>query len=241
MPIVARVKIIENAEAKDRSGSRKCSNPRRKPQKSQMPTNGVTAASSHVTKLPSALKTSLSVKATIVTTQSRGVKEEKRCPACLGTHIATDFRLSSCETFINESVENRAGIIAAGNGCVICLDYSGSHRAGTCQAKDEQGKKFEPCKQLEKNGSPCGVWHNRLLHGSSNLFCNSTKRKELYDAPNEKPPVEEEAMEVDEKDQDHSEVIDDPAFLQSVLQNLPGVDPDSEAVRAAMGAMSKGE
>ena len=31
--------------------------------------------------------------------------------------------------------------------------------------------------------------------------------------------------------------MNDPAFLQSVLQNLPGVDPDSEAVRAAMRAM----
>ena len=48
-------------------------------------------------------------------------------------------------------------------------------------------------------------------------------------------------MEVDEEDQDYSEVINDPAFLQSVLQNLPGVDPDSEAVRAATGAMSKEE
>ncbi len=31
--------------------------------------------------------------------------------------------------------------------------------------------------------------------------------------------------------------MNDPAFLQSVLQNLPGVDPNSEAMRAAMGAM----
>jgi 26S proteasome regulatory subunit N10 len=31
--------------------------------------------------------------------------------------------------------------------------------------------------------------------------------------------------------------MNDPAFLQSVLQDLPGVDPDSEAVRAAMRAM----
>ena len=30
-------------------------------------------------------------------------------------------------------------------------------------------------------------------------------------------------MEVDEEDQDYSEVMNDPAFLQSVLQNLPGV------------------
>merc|ERR1711999_3834 len=49
----------------------------------------------------------------------------------------------------------------------------------------------------------------------------------------------EEKMDVDDKDQDYSEVMNDPEFLQSVLQNLPGVDPDSEAVRAAMGAMKE--
>jgi len=51
----------------------------------------------------------------------------------------------------------------------------------------------------------------------------------------------EESMDVDDKEQDYSEVMNDPAFLQSVLQNLPGVDPDSEAVRAAMGAMKEDE
>ena len=48
-------------------------------------------------------------------------------------------------------------------------------------------------------------------------------------------------MEVDDKEQDYSEVMNDPAFLQSVLQNLPRVDPDSEAVKAAMGAMNEEE
>jgi len=52
--------------------------------------------------------------------------------------------------------------------------------------------------------------------------------------PEEAPKAE--SMDVDEKD-DYSEVMNDPAFLQSVLQNLPGVDPQSEAVRNAMGAM----
>lgn len=47
---------------------------------------------------------------------------------------------------------------------------------------------------------------------------------------------EGEGMEVDEKE-DYSEVMNDPAFLQSVLQNLPGVDPQSEAVKNAVGAM----
>eukprot|EP00088_Acartia_fossae_P029778 TRINITY_DN3066_c0_g1_i1.p1 TRINITY_DN3066_c0_g1~~TRINITY_DN3066_c0_g1_i1.p1 ORF type:complete len:398 (+),score=170.57 TRINITY_DN3066_c0_g1_i1:45-1238(+) len=49
-----------------------------------------------------------------------------------------------------------------------------------------------------------------------------------------------ESMDVDEKateDEDYSEVMNDPAFLQSVLQNLPGVDPQSEAIKNAVGAV----
>merc|ERR1711937_508019 len=34
---------------------------------------------------------------------------------------------------------------------------------------------------------------------------------------------------------DDSQLVTDPAFLQSVLRNLPGVDPDSEAVQEALG------
>lgn len=45
-----------------------------------------------------------------------------------------------------------------------------------------------------------------------------------------------EPMEV-EGDEDYSEVMNDPAFLQSVLENLPGVDPQSEAVRQAVGSL----
>ncbi|CAL1285281.1 unnamed protein product [Larinioides sclopetarius] len=47
-------------------------------------------------------------------------------------------------------------------------------------------------------------------------------------------------METDDKDQskeeeeDLREVMDDPEFLQSVLRNLPGVDPQSEVVRNAV-------
>lgn len=44
--------------------------------------------------------------------------------------------------------------------------------------------------------------------------------------------TEETPMEVDE-------VISDPAFLQSVLENLPGVDPQSETIRDAVGSLNK--
>lgn len=58
------------------------------------------------------------------------------------------------------------------------------------------------------------------------------------DKPGGKPKVAAESMEVD-GDEDLSEVMNDPAFLQSVLENLPGVDPQSEAVRQAVGSLSK--
>lgn len=32
--------------------------------------------------------------------------------------------------------------------------------------------------------------------------------------------------------------MQDPEFLQSVLENLPGVDPNNEAIRNAMGSLS---
>lgn len=35
------------------------------------------------------------------------------------------------------------------------------------------------------------------------------------------------------------EVINDPEFLQSVLEGLPGVDPQSEAIRSAMGQLTQ--
>ena len=56
----------------------------------------------------------------------------------------------------------------------------------------------------------------------------------MAEAEKAEEPSKSESMDVDEKDQDYSEVMNDPAFLQSVLQNLPGVDPQSEAVKKAV-------
>ncbi|XP_053683453.1 26S proteasome non-ATPase regulatory subunit 4 [Sabethes cyaneus] len=54
--------------------------------------------------------------------------------------------------------------------------------------------------------------------------------------PAKRQKKEETPMEVDE---DINEVIADPEFLQSVLENLPGVDPHSEAIRDAVGSLNK--
>ena len=41
------------------------------------------------------------------------------------------------------------------------------------------------------------------------------------------------------EDEDYSEVMNDPEFLQQVLENLPGVDPQSEAIQSAMSSLTK--
>jgi 26S proteasome regulatory subunit N10 len=50
-----------------------------------------------------------------------------------------------------------------------------------------------------------------------------------------RPKKEEQPMDVDEEE----DIITDPAFLQSVLENLPGVDPQSEAIRGAVDSLNK--
>lgn len=47
-----------------------------------------------------------------------------------------------------------------------------------------------------------------------------------------KEDKDETPMEVDE-------LISDPSFLQNVLENLPGVDPQSEAIRDVVGSLNK--
>jgi len=48
-----------------------------------------------------------------------------------------------------------------------------------------------------------------------------------------------EQVETNDYDESDEEVITDPEFLQSVLQSLPGVDPQSEAVRQAMSELTQ--
>jgi len=42
----------------------------------------------------------------------------------------------------------------------------------------------------------------------------------------------------EDDDQDFSDVMNDPAFLRSVLEGLPGVDPQSAAIRSAVGQLT---
>ncbi|XP_042216112.1 26S proteasome non-ATPase regulatory subunit 4-like isoform X2 [Homarus americanus] len=52
-------------------------------------------------------------------------------------------------------------------------------------------------------------------------------------------PSESSKVKKEEEEQDFSQVMADPAFLQSVLQNLPGVDPQSQVVKEAVGSLTQ--
>ncbi|XP_073526541.1 26S proteasome non-ATPase regulatory subunit 4 [Phyllobates terribilis] len=56
----------------------------------------------------------------------------------------------------------------------------------------------------------------------------------------EQGDLDSSAMEIPEpsKEEDDYDVMQDPEFLQSVLENLPGVDPNNEAIRNAMGSLA---
>lgn len=73
------------------------------------------------------------------------------------------------------------------------------------------------------------------------IVTNSFHTEDQAGGKDDKKEVKKETeipMEV-EGEEDYSEVMNDPEFLQSVLENLPGVDPQSEAIRQAVGSLSK--
>uniref|UniRef100_A0A2C9M250 26S proteasome non-ATPase regulatory subunit 4 n=1 Tax=Biomphalaria glabrata TaxID=6526 RepID=A0A2C9M250_BIOGL len=69
--------------------------------------------------------------------------------------------------------------------------------------------------------------------GTSNL-------KETSPAPMETDIAGESALsDKKEDEEDYSEVMNDPDFLQNVFQNLPGVDLNSEVIQSAMSNLLK--
>ena len=41
------------------------------------------------------------------------------------------------------------------------------------------------------------------------------------------------------EEEEMDDIVNDPAFLQNVLEGLPGVDPQSEAIQTAMGQLQQ--
>nr|CAD7463873.1 unnamed protein product [Timema tahoe] len=82
-------------------------------------------------------------------------------------------------------------------------------------------------------------------------FAMQMSMQDAQDQPGTKDPAvsgagkkdtgmdKEESTPMEVEGDDDYEVMNDPEFLQSVLENLPGVDPQSEAIRQAVGSLSK--
>lgn len=71
-----------------------------------------------------------------------------------------------------------------------------------------------------------------MISQSLSLSISAEEPGAASSARAKKTDKEETPMEVDE-------LISDPSFLQNVLENLPGVDPQSEAIRDVVGSLNK--
>merc|ERR1711867_125806 len=106
-----------------------------------------------------------------------------RCPACASNHSSKDAkgktwfksRLSACSVFRSKTPEERAAIVTEAEGCSLCLDWTGEHKATKCKSTTGKGQSYEACIKPEGAGV-CGKPHNTMLHGSTNRYCNSARR-----------------------------------------------------------------
>lgn len=151
-----------------------------------------------------------------------------------------------------ESEQRRAGADNAGS------TVSAETTAGTVPASGESGTGSSGVTVPNSNSEEAMLQRALALSTETpedNLpdFANMTEEEQIafamqmsmQDAADDnvtqqaKRPKTDDASAPMDVDEDYSEVIGDPAFLQSVLENLPGVDPQSEAVRDAVGSLNK--
>ena len=99
-----------------------------------------------------------------------------KCPVCSLVHKYSvqgnehvSKRLGECVEFLNLSIDDWAEKIKQLKGCVIWLDYTGTHQRDTCRIKD-----WWKCKDTS-GGQDCKLPHHQKLHGSSLAYCNTIR------------------------------------------------------------------
>ena len=128
-------------------------------------------------------------------------EKPKDCPACRQQHTFPGSdgqrryrcRLSSCETFQDMSVNERARLMEEINGCVLCTDWTGSHTRDHCEEKTTKGNRFRNCwVAAAGGGGECGKKHHSLLHGSSSKFSNFLSVNMVSKDGRRVPPTEQD-------------------------------------------------
>merc|ERR1712223_65435 len=79
----------------------------------------------------------------------------------------------------------------------------------------------------------------KMLMQTNDDVEDSVKEEKMdVDQPSDTMDKAKIKTEDEKKSEDYSEVVNDPQFLQSVLESLPGVDAQSDEVRQAMEALT---
>ena len=90
-------------------------------------------------------------------------------------------RFTACQSFRDQSLEDRAAFVEKIRGCALCLDWTGNHQATNCSSQIK-GQPYKPCKV-----QGCGKKHHRSLHGALNAYVNNKNRVVPRKAHNKKP------------------------------------------------------
>lgn len=157
--------------------------------------------------------------------RARQEQEARRGQAASGTETAVTRPETINETPTEEAMLERALAMSMETGedePMIVQEGSSSSTAGAAAAAASAQVDFNNMTEEEQ------------IAFAMQMSMQDSAAEEKASSSSAKP--KEEAMEVEE---DYSEVMNDPEFIQSVLENLPGVDPQSDAVRQAVGLVSK--
>ena len=101
------------------------------------------------------------------------------CPACKKNHSyertfswgKMDWpsrQLSSCPTFSDLGVKERAKMVEVQGGCPLCTSWM--HSISRCWAAKAKAKATHACSEETTKGV-CGKMHHPLLHSSGNAYC----------------------------------------------------------------------
>lgn len=148
--------------------------------------------------------------------------------------LALALRVSMEEQRQRQEEEARRAQTAAGTDGTVAAQPIKEEPNEEAMLERALAMSMETGEEAESRAAPVVDFAN-MTEEEQIAFAMQMSMQDAQESTSEKKK-KEEPMDV-EGDEDYSEVMNDPAFLQSVLENLPGVDPQSEAIRQAVGSL----
>ena len=119
---------------------------------------------------------------------------------------------------------------------VLALLAAISIKDATCQGTEDLADLVKPVDEIVESDTDALHILEDALKALANVAVEERKEPEI-DVAVEAGQVEEAVQPI--VIQEDEDLTQDRDFLQQVLENLPGVDPNSEAIQSAMSSLTK--